>query len=727
MKKHKKLFLAFLCMIAILAASFSAFASGASSVGLGDDFRDNQASTEVLLQKESGGQPPRITEIIRDQAVSPNVEFTLDAVVEGGPFIEIEWSISRDGGSNYSNVSSGSVLFKTSQALNVPENLPYHYKLRIENEAGFDEAVVQVLVTSNPDDYSVGSITDSKTSITVTGLFHKSIRKLLVIPKAVSEYPGMASKVAADCVAFRAYQVHIVNEAGEKLPYFGMLELDFPVGTVFETDSLRVFHKRQDNRIETLLGAVSESRLKVCTDSLGPFLIETPRSKTHIITVKADPRGSVEPGGIVYVAKGENQSFVFTAEAGYKPDKVKLDGKEMTFSGNTFTLAKVNQNHLLEVTFRKPPLPGEGSGGGSNTGNTGGGSGGGSNTGNTGGGSGGSSNTGNTGGGSGGGSNTGNTGGGSGTGNSGSGTGIGTPEEGTQNELHYKITPKSQGYGKISPSKTVTVKHGESKTFYFYPDKGYEVDQVWVNGVPMTVFWNSYTITAATEDAVLEVRFKPRTFPPSNDTHTVTAFASPGGTISPEGVTTVRYGGDLYVYFRPDKGYRTSTVTIDGKTVPVEGGSYHFINVTSDRVVEATFEKGEAPEIGKKFTVKASVKGGGGSVSPGGDIWVNENGSQTIYFYPQEGYELDRLTVNGMNVEVYEGSYTLENISEDMDVVVSFRAVSASGVSCDCKLCSLLGVGCICPWCWLVPLLLLVLMLAVIWNVCHKKNTERQS
>ena len=115
--------------------------------------------------------------------------------------------------------------------------------------------------------------------------------------------------------------------------------------------------------------------------------------------------------------------------------------------------------------------------------------------------------------------------------------------------------------------------------------------------------------------------------------------------------------------------------------MPVEGGSYHFINVTSDRVVEATFEKGEAPEIGKKFTVKASVKGGGGSVSPGGDIWVNENGSQTIYFYPQEGYELDRLTVNGMNVEVYEGSYTLGNISEDMDVVVSFRAVSASGVS----------------------------------------------
>ena len=58
-----------------------------------------------------------------------------------------------------------------------------------------------------------------------------------------------------------------------------------------------------------------------------------------------------------------------------------------------------------------------------------------------------------------------------------------------------------------------------------------------MNGVPMTVFWNSYTITAATEDAVLEVRFKPRTFPPSNDTHTVTAFASPGGTISPEAVS----------------------------------------------------------------------------------------------------------------------------------------------------------------------------------------------
>ena len=26
-----------------------------------------------------------------------------------------------------------------------------------------------------------------------------------------------------------------------------------------------------------------------------------------------------------------------------------------------------------------------------------------------------------------------------------------------------------------------------------------------MNGVPMTVFWNSYTITAATEDAVLEL------------------------------------------------------------------------------------------------------------------------------------------------------------------------------------------------------------------------------
>jgi hypothetical protein len=60
------------------------------------------------------------------------------------------------------------------------------------------------------------------------------------------------------------------------------------------------------------------------------------------------------------------------------------------------------------------------------------------------------------------------------------------------NPSSYTITASAGANGTISPSGAVLVNGGGSKTFTFYPDSGYEVDEVILNGLPIGAL-NSYT------------------------------------------------------------------------------------------------------------------------------------------------------------------------------------------------------------------------------------------
>lgn len=71
-------------------------------------------------------------------------------------------------------------------------------------------------------------------------------------------------------------------------------------------------------------------------------------------------------------------------------------------------------------------------------------------------------------------------------------------------------------------------------------------------------------------------------------TYTITASASPNGSISPSGSVTVNQGSNKSFTITPDSGYSIDDVLVDGSSVGAVS-SYTFTNITQNHTISATF------------------------------------------------------------------------------------------------------------------------------------------
>ena len=78
--------------------------------------------------------------------------------------------------------------------------------------------------------------------------------------------------------------------------------------------------------------------------------------------------------------------------------------------------------------------------------------------------------------------------------------------------------------------------------------------------------------------------------------YTVSASASVGGTISPQGVSRVEMGDNLTYAITPSAGYEIKSLLVDGFPVKATG-SYSFKNMQGNHTIVASFGK-ELPEVG---------------------------------------------------------------------------------------------------------------------------------
>ena len=123
------------------------------------------------------------------------------------------------------------------------------------------------------------------------------------------------------------------------------------------------------------------------------------------------------------------------------------------------------------------------------------------------------------------------------------------------------------------------------------------------------------------------------------------------------------------------------------------------------------------------------VEGEHGTVSPSGELTVEPGGNQTVYFYPDEGYAVDKVVINGVEVDGSSGSYTVENIEGGLEISVTFKPIGDFEKACSCVLCAFWHtifskLGCVCPWCWLI--LLLVILTAVVLVTCRLKKRKKK-
>jgi peptidoglycan/xylan/chitin deacetylase (PgdA/CDA1 family) len=74
----------------------------------------------------------------------------------------------------------------------------------------------------------------------------------------------------------------------------------------------------------------------------------------------------------------------------------------------------------------------------------------------------------------------------------------------------------------------------------------------------------------------------------STTTHTITASAGTGGSVSPSGAVSVTDGASQSFTFAPDQGYSFASLMIDGSSIATTS-QFTFSNVTTDHTIAATF------------------------------------------------------------------------------------------------------------------------------------------
>ena len=89
----------------------------------------------------------------------------------------------------------------------------------------------------------------------------------------------------------------------------------------------------------------------------------------------------------------------------------------------------------------------------------------------------------------------------------------------------------------------------------------------------------------------------------------IAASATNGGSISPEGATSVRRGEDLTYTITPDTGYTIQDVFVDGDSRGAVS-SYSFSGISSDHTIYATFKKAQTALATPLVTSVTNVKDG---------------------------------------------------------------------------------------------------------------------
>ena len=164
---------------------------------------------------------------------------------------------------------------------------------------------------------------------------------------------------------------------------------------------------------------------------------------------------------------------------------------------------------------------------------------------------------------------------------------------------------------------------------------------------------------------------------------TITATAGEGGAITPSGRVAVANGGSQTFAVTADSGYSISDVTVDDSTaadvVQNDNGTYTVQNVTKDCTVHATFSKnsssGGSFSSSTRYTVSVEdTDNGSVKVSP-------TRASRGTTVKPDEGYELDKLTVTGKDgdsiklTDKGDGKYTFKMPASKVEVEAVFTAI----------------------------------------------------
>lgn len=293
---------------------------------------------------------------------------------------------------------------------------------------------------------------------------------------------------------------------------------------------------------------------------------------TYTITASAGSNGSISPSGNTTVNEGANQSYTITPATCYEVNDVLVDGLSVG-AVTSYTFTNVMDDHTISASF---------------------------------------------------------------------------------SQIVYDITTNAGTGGSISGIGSTAV-CGSSVNFTVNTEECYEITSVTVNGTPITLVGNGYTIDNVSSDLNIVATF-------NLISYSVSTSVGTGGTITGAG-TNVDCGDDITFTVNTDECYEIASVTVNGTPVSLTGNSYTIYNVSEDISIVATFNQ-------LTFNVTSNV-GAGGSIS-GAETSIGCGEDLNFTVTPEECYEVVSVTINGNPLTITSGNYTVNNVVADIFIEVTF-------------------------------------------------------
>ena len=229
--------------------------------------------------------------------------------------------------------------------------------------------------------------------------------------------------------------------------------------------------------------------------------------------------------------------------------------------------------------------------------------------------------------------------------------------------IEYTVTSSVKGAGgTISPEGINSVDYGKDITLTANPLTGYVVDKWYVDEVEKQSGGETFILEDVKDNYEVSVSF-------SQIMHTITASATTGGNIDPQGEVPVYHNADQDFYIWPDDDYFIAYAIIDGAKVTITENTYTFENITADHSIKISFA--EKPPV---YEVTAKVEGGG-NITPEGISKVIEGNPITFTIEPNENYVVKELLVDSVEQSldlIINDQFTIESVLKDTSVKVIF-------------------------------------------------------
>lgn len=225
-----------------------------------------------------------------------------------------------------------------------------------------------------------------------------------------------------------------------------------------------------------------------------------------------------------------------------------------------------------------------------------------------------------------------------------------------------QINDMMLGSGELS----TLIQYGSDVTIRLYPDQGYDIAFVTINGSDVTSKFenNIYVMQGVTEKKNIKVVA-------TRTSYHIEVLESEGGTIIAS-TNSVIPGGSVTFMLSPNEGYEVVNVIMNGENIIDRfiNGIYTIETVRTDISIQATF-------AAKHYSVTCSSNEGGTVMSSVSD--VAHGGNATILIIPNDSYVLTSLVVNGVDMinDVVNNVLTLQNIHENIVVVATFEVIDA--------------------------------------------------